>query len=137
MSDIQDRIADILRDHFVKQALEAVFPQPEDWPEEANQAVAEVAASAAAAVVAELGFKQERQVLRQPPKYRHLDDFAQTRYVTEWERVYEEDLDLRARLKAFATDCVTHGDMTPAAQRILDRILDKDRPSGRIFEPNE
>lgn len=28
------------------------------------------------------------------------------------------------RLRAFARDCVTHGDMTPAAQRMLGRILE-------------
>lgn len=29
-----------------------------------------------------------------------------------------------ARLRAFATECVEHGDMTPAAARMLNRILD-------------
>jgi hypothetical protein len=32
---------------------------------------------------------------------------------------------LVTRLRAFATDCVTHGDMTPAAKRMLNRILDE------------
>lgn len=32
---------------------------------------------------------------------------------------------LKARLKAFARDCVTHGDMTPGAARMLDRIADE------------
>lgn len=30
----------------------------------------------------------------------------------------------RARLRAFATECVEHGDMTVAAARMLNRILD-------------
>jgi hypothetical protein len=34
----------------------------------------------------------------------------------------------RARLKAFGRDCVTHGDMTPGAERMLDRILDGETP---------
>lgn len=28
------------------------------------------------------------------------------------------------QLRAFARDCVTNGDMTPAAYRMLDRIID-------------
>lgn len=34
-------------------------------------------------------------------------------------------IDLPERLRAFARDCVLHGDMTPMAQRMLDRILDE------------
>lgn len=30
---------------------------------------------------------------------------------------------LKARLKAFGRDCVTNGDMTPGAKRMLDSIL--------------
>ena len=33
------------------------------------------------------------------------------------------ELDLTARLKAFARDCVTHGDMTPSGEQMLLRIL--------------
>lgn len=33
---------------------------------------------------------------------------------------------LRARLEAFSRDCVTHGDMTPAAARMLTRILEEE-----------
>lgn len=32
---------------------------------------------------------------------------------------------LKARLRAFGRDCVTHGDMAPAAQRMLDKIADE------------
>lgn len=32
--------------------------------------------------------------------------------------------DIEARLKAFARDCVIHGDMTPAAEQQLHHILD-------------
>jgi hypothetical protein len=32
---------------------------------------------------------------------------------------------LVTRLRAFAVDCVTHGDMTPVARIMLDRILDE------------
>ncbi len=36
-----------------------------------------------------------------------------------------DDLDdLLARLRAFATDCVEHGDMTPSGQRALESILE-------------
>lgn len=45
--------------------------------------------------------------------------------------------DLRERLKAFGKDCVEHGDMTPQARTMLDRIADDaqiaswdDRPEG-------
>lgn len=31
--------------------------------------------------------------------------------------------DLTARLKAFGRDCVTHGDMSPAGERMLNKIL--------------
>ena len=36
----------------------------------------------------------------------------------------EED-SLATRMKAFARDSVTHGDMTPAAARMLDRIIEQ------------
>lgn len=32
---------------------------------------------------------------------------------------------LEDRLRAFATDCVTNGDMTPTAARMLERILEE------------
>lgn len=35
------------------------------------------------------------------------------------------DPDLRARLTAFARDCVTHGDMTPSGEVALLSILDR------------
>lgn len=34
---------------------------------------------------------------------------------------------LTRRLEAFSRDCVTHGDMTPAAARMLTRILEETR----------
>lgn len=40
-------------------------------------------------------------------------------------KVYAGD-DLRTRLAAFARSCVEHGDMTPAAERMLLRILDNE-----------
>lgn len=42
-------------------------------------------------------------------------------------RTLQHHCDLTSRIKAFAKDCVTHGDMTPAGQRMLDRILDGER----------
>jgi hypothetical protein len=38
-------------------------------------------------------------------------------------------LQLYLRLKAFSTDCVAHGDMTPSAQqRLLDILTDWGKP---------
>ena len=33
--------------------------------------------------------------------------------------------DIAARLRSFAKDCVTHGDMTPMAARLLNKIADE------------
>jgi hypothetical protein len=44
--------------------------------------------------------------------------------VGERDDAHQAHEDLKLRLKAFGRDCVTHGDMTPGAERMLDRILD-------------
>lgn len=45
---------------------------------------------------------------------------------------------LHTRLLAFARDCVTHGDMTPSAARMLSRILNEtttaDSPAARAVK---
>ena len=52
----------------------------------------------------------------------------------EWEGLAADRLTLgrlRARVRAFAADCVEHGDMTPAAQLMLHRILDEEADDDR------
>ena len=41
-----------------------------------------------------------------------------------WKLAYAVGLARADRLRSFATECVEHGDMTPAAARMLNRILD-------------
>ena len=41
-----------------------------------------------------------------------------------WKLAYSVGLARADRLRSFATECVAHGDMTPAAARMLNRILD-------------
>lgn len=41
---------------------------------------------------------------------------------------------IAARLRAFARDCVTHGDMTPSGARMLDRIADEVERTRTVHE---